>query len=99
MSTNVQERIQKLELDTIKAVTELQKDVQGLTREVVSLAKQIQRLTENYETIASHKEDVDELWKAIAALGKKGSIEKLLTALFTTIFISVTWFAIQQYLK
>jgi len=41
---DIQNKIQKLELDTIRVVTELQKDVQNLTREVANLAEQVQKI-------------------------------------------------------
>ena len=67
----IQNKIQKLELETIRAVTELQKDVQVLTKEVVNLTAQIQKMSENYITAVDHNEDIANVKSNIALLSSE----------------------------
>lgn len=80
---DIQNKIQKLELDTIRAVTELQKDVQNLAREVANLAKQVQRMSESYVTSAKHAEDIGELRKDLAIVQKSGNVKAILVGILT----------------
>lgn len=80
---DIQSKIQKLELDTIRAVTELQKDVQNLAKEVANLAEQVQRMSENYVTSAKHAEDISEIRNDIILVRKAGNVKSVLVGVLT----------------
>jgi len=97
--SKLQSKIQKLELDTIRVVTELQKDVQNLTREVANLAAQVEKMSENYVTVVRHTEDVSELRKDIAIVQKSGNIKATLVGILTTVITAMLTFEIMQIFK
>jgi len=97
--SKLQSKIQKLELDTIRVVTELQKDVQNLTREVANLAAQVEKMSENYVTVVRHTEDVSELRKDIAIVQKSGNIKATLVGILTAVITAMLTFEIMQIFK
>lgn len=99
MSEDIQAKIQKLELDTIKAVTELQKDVQSLTKEVANLAQQVQKMSENYVTVVRHTEDISEIKSELKLAKKAGVIRSMLVGLFASVLTAIVTFEIMQFIK
>jgi len=97
--SKLQSKIQKLELDTIRVVTELQKDVQNLTREVANLAAQVEKMSENYVTVVRHTEDVSELRKDIAIVQKSGNIKATLVGILTAVITAMLTFELMQIFK
>lgn len=99
VEVDLQTKIQKLELDTIKAVTELQKDVQSLTREVTNLAQQIQRMSENYVTIAQHSEDIADLKSDLKVAKKVGTSRAILVGVLTSLITAVLVYEVTTLIK
>lgn len=93
---DIQTKIQKLELETIRAVTELQKDVQVLTREVTKLTSQIQKMTENYVTVTKHNENIMEIRSDLRSAKKVGMIRSILTGLLATIITAIVTFEVMR---
>lgn len=96
---DITHKIQKLELDTLKAVTELQKDVQSLTREVSKLASAVQKMTENYVTLIQHNEDYNELRGELRHVKRIGFMKQVLVGLFSSILTAVVVYNIMQIIK
>jgi hypothetical protein len=86
---DIQSKIQRLELDTIKAVTELQKDVQSLTKEVANLADQVQKMNENYVTNKQHSEDITELRADIQVAKRIGIVRSILFGVLTAVITAL----------
>ena len=99
MTDDIQVKIQKLELDTVRAVTELQKDVQNLTKEVSNLAAQVERMNENYVTVAKHSEDVAELKADIVLAKKIGMVRSILFGVLATIITALVTLEITKLFK
>lgn len=99
MSEDIQTKIQKLELDTIKAVTELQKDVQNLTKEVANLAQQVQKMSENYVTVIKHNEDISEIKSELKVAKRAGAVRSILVGLFVSLITAIVTFEIMQFIK
>ena len=96
---DIQSKIQKLELETIKAVTELQKDVQTLTREVANLASQVQKMTENYVTTIKHNEDISELRADLRSAKKVGIIRSVLVGTLSTVLTALVTYEVMRITK
>lgn len=96
---NIQDKIQKLELDTIRAVTELQKDVQNLTREVANLAEQVQKMAENYVTNSKHAEDLAEIRKDLIIVQKAGNVKSILVGVLVFIITALLSIEINRFIN
>lgn len=99
MTDDIQSKIQKLELDTIRAVTELQKDVQSLTKEVANLAQQVQKMSENYVTVIKHNEDISEIKADLKLAKRTGVVRSILVGLFASVLTAIVTFEIMQFIK
>lgn len=95
----IQTKIQKLELDTIKAVTELQKDVQSLTKEVANLARQVQKMTENYVTTVKHNEDITDLRADLKIARRVGLVRSILVGTLATVITALVTFEVMKLTK
>ena len=99
MEKEIQDKIQLLELQTIKAVTELQKDVQSLTKEVSNLASQVQKMSENYVTTIRHTEDIAELKAEIAVAKRIGIVRSILFGVLTAVITALVTTEILRAIK
>lgn len=95
-NTDIQDKIQKLELDTVKAVTGLQKDVQILTSAVSSLTEQIKRMSENYVTMKQHTEDISDLKSDLKIAKRVGMVRSILFSVLTALLTAITIFEITK---
>jgi hypothetical protein len=96
---DIQSKIQRLELDTIKAVTELQKDVQSLTKEVANLADQVQKMNENYVTNKQHSEDITELRADIQVAKRIGIVRSILFGVLTAVITALVTTEVLRIIK
>jgi hypothetical protein len=96
---NIQDKIQKLELDTIRVVTELQKDVQNLTREVANLAEQVQKMAENYVTNSKHHEDLAEIRKDLLLVQRSGNVKSILVGVLVFIITALLSVEINRFIN
>jgi len=96
---NIQDKIQQLELDTIRAVTELQKDVQNLTREVANLAEQVQKMADNYVTNSKHAEDLAEIRKDLIIVQKAGNVKSILVGVLVFIITALLSIEINRFIN
>ena len=96
---DIQSKIQRLELDTIKAVTELQKDVQSLTKEVANLADQVQKMNENYVTNKQHAEDITELKADIQVAKRIGIVRSILFGVLTAVITALVTTEVLRIIK
>jgi len=96
---DIQNKIQQLELDTIRAVTELQKDVQNLTREVANLAEQVQKMAENYVTNSKHHEDLAEIRKDLLLVQRSGNVKSILVGVLVFIITALLSVEINRFIN
>ena len=96
MAKSTEQKIQELELQTVKAVTELQKDVQALTSEVTKLTEQIQKMTENYVTKVDHIEDITGLKADLIAAKRVGVVRTILVGLLTAALTALVTFEVMR---
>lgn len=90
------DKIQKLELETVKAVTELKKDVQHLSQTITSLQKTIEDMANNYvrkdeliQEITLLNGELIEIRKDLEQAKSAGRVRAILWSLFTAVITSV----------
>lgn len=93
---DMQSKLQKLELDTIRVVTELQKDVQSLTKEVANLAEMVKQMSKNYVTLIQYNEDQRDLRQELAHAKKIGIIKQIVVGLLSSVMTAVVVYEIMQ---
>lgn len=84
-----EDRIQKLELDTIKAVTEMRGDIKSLTTTITELRDSINRMTENYVTKEEHLKDISDLNTKLIEAKQAGRSRSIVVGLLTAIMTTV----------
>ncbi len=62
----LQDKIAKIELATVRAVTELQAEVKNLTDVVRDLKTELQRRDETFVTITAHARDIQDIYSHIS---------------------------------
>ena len=85
----MQDKIQKLELDTVKAVTELKGEVKALTKEVSNLSSSITKMTENYITREEHGKDIQELRTNIKSAKRVGVVRSVLVGILSAVMTAL----------
>ena len=93
---DIQNKIQQLEIDTVKAVTELKGEVNALAKEVSNLAKTITKMTENYVTREDHNRDISQLSKELTASKRVGIVRSIMVGILTTIATAVITFEVMS---
>ncbi len=96
MSETTEQKIQKLELDTVKAVTEMRGDIKSLTIEVKRLNDSISRMSENYVLKEDHVQDVANLQQGLREARKIGTIRAILYSLATAIMTTVVVYEVMK---
>lgn len=89
MSEDIDKRIQQLELDTVKAITEMRGDLKVLTKEVKRLNDTVVRMTENYVTKEDHKADIDSLALQLKLARDSGRVRTVLVGILTSVITAV----------
>lgn len=89
MAQTTEQKIQQLELDTVKAVTEMKGDIRNLTTEVKRLNDSIARMTQNYVLKEDYIEDKEAFKKELREAKKIGTIRAILYALFSAVITAV----------
>ena len=99
MTEKTEEKIQKIELETVKAITELKSDVKNLTETIKELRVTIQTMADNYvkrDEFAVYQADqntkIDEVKKA-------GRVHSILWSLLTAVITTLTVFEITRLIK
>jgi hypothetical protein len=96
MTASTEEKIQKLELETVKAVTEMRADIKNLTYEVKKLNETIVKMSENYVTKEEHAEDILSLKGELRDAKRLGMIR---TILYTALGSSITAIIVYEVMK
>lgn len=99
MAKTIQDKIQQLELDTVRAVTEMKVDIRNLTDEVKKLNETIVRMNENYVTKSQYVEDKAEFDDKIEQIKKKSFQDKILTAVVTTVIVGIVMYEVGRFFK
>lgn len=94
MTKSTEQKIQELELDTVRAVTEMRGDIKNLTEIIKDLKNSINRMTENYVTKEEHLEDITALHEKIRENKTKGRTQTILVGLLTAVLTSVVTYEI-----
>lgn len=81
--------VEQLELDTVKAVTEMRGDIRLLTTEVKRLNDTITRMTENYVTKEDHIVDITNLSQKLEEAKTAGRTRTVLVGLLTALISSL----------
>lgn len=87
-----EEKLQKLELDTVKAVTEMRGDIKNLTATITDLKNSINRMTENYVTKEEHLKDVADLKIQLQEAKRVGRLRSVLIAIATSVITALIVF-------
>lgn len=96
MAQTTEQKIQKLELDTVIAVTEMRGDINNLTIEVKRLSESINRMSENYVLKEDHMQDIDALKQGLREAKKIGTVRAILYSLFTAIMTTVVVYEVMR---
>lgn len=87
-----EEKLQKLELDTVKAVTEMRGDIKNLTITITDLKNSINRMAENYVTREEHLKDVADLKIQLQEAKRVGRLRSVLIAIATSVITALIVF-------
>jgi hypothetical protein len=94
-----EDKIQKIELETVKAITELKSDVKNLTETIKDLRMTIQTMADNYvkrdEFVTFQAEQETKLDEA----KKAGRVHSILWSLLTAIVTTLAVFEITRLIK
>jgi len=96
---DIQNKIQQLELDTVKAVTELKAEVKSLAKEVNNLAGTINKMTENYVTREEYSKDMTAMSRDLAVAKRVGIVRSIMVGVLTTVATAVITFEIMRNIK
>ena len=99
MTEKTEEKIQKIELETVKAITELKSDVKNLTETIKELRVTIQTMADNYvkrDEFVTYQ--VDQELKLKEAR-KAGRVHSILWSLLTAVITTLTVFEITRLIK
>ncbi len=99
MTQTIEQKIQQMELDTVKAVTEMRADIKTLTTEVKRLNDTIIRMTQNYVTREDHDRDIRSLTEDLKEAKQAGKVRALLYSVLTAIIVGVTTFEVMRILQ
>lgn len=99
MTKNTEEKIQKIELETVKAVTELRSDVKNLTEIIRDLRKTIQDMSNSYVKKEEHIADIADLKLDLAEAKRAGKIRAILWSILTALLTSVAIYEITRAIK
>ncbi len=90
------QKIQQLELETVKAVTELRGDIKSLTTEVKRLSETLERNNETYELKEDHERDMKAINDGLKAAIKIGRIRALLYSVVSAIATAVIVYEVMR---
>jgi len=94
-----EDKIAKLELDTVKAVTEMRGDIKSLTNIINDLKNSINRMTENYVTKEEHLKDITDLKTQLSEAKRVGRSRSILTGILVAIFTTVITYEAMKLIK
>ncbi len=99
MAQTTEQKIQQLELDTVKAVTEMRGDIKNLTVEVKRLNDSISRMSENYVLKDDHIQDIESLRQGLREAKKIGTIRAILYSVATAVMTTVVVYEVMRITK
>ena len=99
MTKTTEDKLQKIELETVKAVTELKADVKNLTEIIRELRTTIQEMANNYVTNEKHTEDIAELRKDIVIVQRSGNVKAILVGVLTAVITALLTMEIAKIIK
>jgi hypothetical protein len=99
MSETTEQKIQQLELDTVRAVTEMRGDIKSLTVEVKRLNDSISRMSENYVLKEDHVKDITDLQKGLREAKKIGTIRAILYSVGTAVITAIVVYEVMRITK
>ena len=91
-----EEKLQKLEIETVKAVTEMRGDIKSLTATISELKASIDKMNKNYVTKEEHLKDITDLEKKLDEAKRAGKIRSILVGVFTAIIVAVLTYEVQK---
>lgn len=89
-------KIQQLELETVKAVTEMRSDIKNLANEVKRLGETIERMNASYVKTEDHDRDIKDLKQGIRAATRIGKVRALLYSLVSAVATAITVYEVMR---
>jgi hypothetical protein len=99
MAETTEQKIQQLEIDTVRAVTEMRGDIKNLTTEVKRLSESISRMSENYVLKEDHIQDMEGLRQGLREAKKIGTIRAILYSVATAVMTTVVVYEVMKITK
>ncbi len=89
MTKSTEDKLQKIELETVKAVTELKADVKNLTEIIKELRETIQVMANNYVRKEEMVKEVSDLRLDLEDAKKAGKVRAILWSVLTALITSI----------
>ncbi len=99
MTKSTEDKLQKIELETVKAVTELKADVKNLTQIIKELRTTIQEMSASYVKREEYVRDSMELREELEASKRAGKVRAILWSILTAVMTSIAVFEITRLIK
>jgi len=99
MTKTTEDKIQKIELETVRAVTELKADVKNLTEIIKELRTTIQEMSQNYIKREEYVRDNMELRTELEDAKKAGRVRAILWSVLTALLTSVLIYEVTKAIK
>lgn len=99
MTKTTEDKIQKIELETVRAVTELKADVKNLTEIIKELRTTIQEMSQNYIKREEYVRDNLELRAELEDAKKAGRVRAILWSVLTALLTSVLIYEVTKAIK
>lgn len=100
---DMQEKIQQIELETVKSITELKSDVKNLTRTISSLESTITSMTMNFVRTDTYlinqkqiHEELDSLRSDLRASKRTGVVKGVLWSVLTSLVTVVVTYIVMK---
>ena len=99
MTKTTEDKIQKIELETVRAVTELKADVKNLTEIIKELRSTIQEMSHNYIKREEYIRDNLELRTELEDAKKAGRVRAILWSVLTALLTSVLIYEVTKAIR
>jgi len=99
MTKTTEDKLQKIELETVKAVTELKADVKNLTEIIKELRETIQVMANNYVRKEELVKEVSDLRLDLEDAKKAGKVRAILWSVLTALITSILIYELTKLIR
>ena len=99
MTKSTEDKLQKIELETVKAVTELKADVKNLTEIIKELRETIQIMANNYVRKEELVKEVSDLRLDLEDAKKAGKVRAILWSVLTALITSILIYELTKLIR